>query len=106
MKKYTAYLTSTGTVGKVWTKVLENDFDDIEVVRTAVGTYTITTDGGFPLDKTAPKSDFLIDESGNKFKLVHTDENTMTLTTYAAADIDVLADGVLSNRLVNIEVYD
>lgn len=105
MKKYTAFLTHTGTSEMIWSKVLVNDFD-IELTRTGAGVYTINTDGEFLTDKTIPKERVYLDATGNKYKFTHTSEDVMTITTYAAADLNTPADGVLSEYLVDIEVYD
>jgi hypothetical protein len=97
------FLTQTGSDNPVFTSIV----DTIQGAwaRTTVGTYVLTKTGIFIENKTIPNDDVYIDQVGNLFKINRTDENTMTLLTYAAADTATLADGVLSNRFINIEVY-
>ena len=52
-----------------------------------------------------PVRDAYIDADGNKMVMEWTDMSTLTLKTYAAADTETLADGVLVNQYVNIETY-
>lgn len=97
------FLTQSGTNDPVFTSIV-NTLEGVWA-RTAVGTYTLTKTGAFVQNKTIPNDDIYTDQDGNLFKINRTNENTMTLLTYAAADTDVLADGVLVNRFINIEVY-
>ena len=102
---YTAFLTQVGTAAPVPT-VLKDDLAVPVWSYSAVGTYTLTKSGAFVVDKTVPtKLESYIDNDGNKYTLERTSADVMTLKTYAAADITTLANGVLLNQLVNIEVY-
>lgn len=86
------FVSIVDTLGGVW-------------ARTGVGTYTLTKTGAFVENKTIPNDDVYTDQNGVLFKINRTNENIMTLLTYSSADNEVLADGVLSDRYINIEVY-
>ena len=74
--------------------------------RTSTGTYTLTKTGAFTLNKTIPVDDVYVDQSDNLYKINRTSADVMTLLTYAAVDTTTLDDGVLSNRFINIEVFN
>ena len=97
------FLTQSGTNDPVFTSIT-NTLEGVWA-RTNVGTYTFTKNGTFVANKTIPNDDVYTDQGGNLFKINRTNENVMTLLTYGAADTTILADGVLSNRFINIEVY-
>lgn len=101
---YTAFITQAGTAAPSAT-VLKDDLGAPVWARTGVGTYTLTKSAAFVSNKTVPLDDIYTDQAGNLYKLNRTSADVMTLLTYAAADITVLADDVLSNRFINIEVY-
>ena len=104
-KAYTVFLSQSGTNVPTAT-VLKDDFAVPVWAYSAVGTYTLTKTGAFTVDKTVPtKLESYVDNDGNKYTLERTSADVMTLKTYAAADITTLANGVLLNQLVNIEVY-
>lgn len=98
------FLTQTVTNDPVLTTIK----DTLQGVwaRTAVGTYTLTKIGAFTLNKTIPVDDIYTDQIGNLFKINRTSADVLTLLTYAVADTTVLADGVLSDRFINIEVHN
>jgi len=98
------FLTQTGTNAPVLTAIKDTLLGTW--ARTAVGTYTLTKTGAFTANKTIPVDDIYLDQSGNLFKINRTSADVITLLTYAAADTTVLADAVLSNRFINIEVFD
>jgi hypothetical protein len=97
------FLSQTGTNAPVFTAIK----DTLTGVwaRTAIGTYTYTKTGAFTVNKTIPLDDIYVDQSGNLFKINRTSADVITLLTYASADTTVLADAVLTNRYINIEVY-
>ncbi len=97
------FLTQSGTDNPVFASIT-NTLDGAWA-RTGVGTYTLTKTGIFVENKTIPNDDVYTDQSGNLFKINRTSIDVMTLLTYAAADTAILADSVLSNRFINIEVY-
>lgn len=101
---YTAFLSQSSTSAPTAT-VLLNTIGTITWARTGTGTYTMTCTGAFTNNKTVPISDVYFDAAGNKMTLERTSANVMTLKTYAAADTETLADGVLSNQFFNVEVY-
>ena len=74
--------------------------------RTSTGTYTLTKTGAFTSNKTVPLDDIYTDQTGNLFKINRTSADVITLLTYASTDTTVLADSVLSNRFINIEVFN
>ena len=104
-KYYTAFISQTGTNAPVVTSILKDTIGSPAWARTAAGTYTLTKVGAFTSGKTVPIDDNYIDQSGNLYKLNRTSADVMTLYTYAAADTSVLADSVLANRYINIEIY-
>ena len=97
------FLTQTGTNAPVFTTIK----DTIAGVwaYSTIGTYTLTKTGAFTANKTVPLDDIYTDQTGNLYKINRTSEDVITLLTYAAADTTTLANGVLSNRFINIEVY-
>ena len=97
------FLTQTSTNAPVLTAI--KDTIAGTWARTAIGTYTLTKTGAFTANKTVPLDDIYVDQTGNLFKINRTSADVITLLTYAAADTTVLADGVLSNRFINIEIY-
>lgn len=104
-KKYTVLLTQTSTNHPVVT-ILEDTITGITVARTGVGTYTFTKAGAFVVGKAIPgKAEQFYDKDSNRFVITPTSVNVYTLQTYAAADDQVLADGVLSNQFLNLEIY-
>lgn len=101
---YTAFISQSSTSAPT-ASVLVNTLGTVAWARTGTGTYTMTCTGAFTTGKTIPLSDVYYDAAGNKMTLERTSANVMTLKTYAAADIDTLADGVITNQFVNVEVY-
>jgi len=102
-KIYEGFFTQTGTTAPTG-NVLEDGIGAPVWARTAVGTFTLTKTGAFTSGKTVPVDDVYTDQSGNLYKINRTSANVMTLLTYAAADTTVLADGVLNNRFIHIEI--
>lgn len=98
------FLTQSGSNAPVFTSITNTLLGTW--ARTDVGTYTLTKSGAFALDKTVPVDDVYTDQSGNLYKINRTSDSVITLLTYTAADIEVLADGILNNRYINIEVYN
>lgn len=96
------FLTQTGSNAPVLTAIKDTIVGTW--ARTATGTYTLTKSGAFTINKTIPVDDVYTDQAGNLFKINRTSADVMTLLTYAAVNTAVLADGVLSNRYINIEI--
>lgn len=101
---YSVLLSQSGTDAPV-AKDLDSTMGRIIWKRTGVGTYTANKENGFRQYKTVPVKDAYIDSDGNRMIMEWTDMNTMTLQTFAAADIYTLADDVLNNQFVHIETY-
>lgn len=103
--KYTALLTQSGTDAPLPT-ILEDTIGLPTWARAGVGTYTLTKTGFFVIGKSMPaKAEQYYDKDLNRFVLTPTSANLYTLETFAAADDQTLADGVLTNQYINIEVY-
>ncbi len=103
-KVYTAFITQIGT-GAPTTTILQDTITGLIWTRTAIGTYTLTKTGAFTINKTVPIKDIYTDISGNLLKMVRTNVDTLTLTTYAAVNTTILADDVLIDQYINIEIY-
>jgi hypothetical protein len=104
-KYYTGFITQTGTNAPTIT-ILDDDISSPVWSYSAVGTFLLTKTGAFTVNKTVPsKIDAGYDASGNLFTLERTSADVMTLKTYAAADTSTLANGVLVNQFINIEIY-
>jgi hypothetical protein len=101
---YTAFLTQVGT-GDPEAEVLENTIRGVVWTREAAGTYHLTKVGAFVGGKTVPIKDVAIDIDDNKLTMERLSADVMVLKTYAAADNEVLADDVLADQYVNIEIY-
>jgi hypothetical protein len=103
-KEFTAFVSQTST--DVPTAiVLKNDIGSITFSRISVGIYRILSAGLFTADKTSPIDDIMQDQLGNLYTMTWIDSSTIELRTYAAADITVLADGVLNKRYINIALF-
>ena len=103
LRIYSALLNQIGN--NVISTSFKNDIAAPEWIRTAAGTYTLTKAGAFPSGKTIPvKQENYTDPDGNLFKLIWTSADVMTLKTYAAVNTDILADFVLINRYIYIEI--
>jgi len=98
------FLNQTGTNNPILTAITDTLAGTW--ARTGVGTYTLTKVGAFTANKTVPIDDIYTDQAGNLFKINRTSVDVITLLTYAVANTTVLADGVLVDRFINIEVYN
>lgn len=98
------FLNQTGTNDPVFTTIKDTLLG--VWARTGIGTYTLTKTGAFTLNKTIPIDDIYADQAGNLFKINYTSTDVLTLLTYATDDTTALADGVLSDRFINIEVFN
>jgi hypothetical protein len=98
------FLTQSGTGAPVLTAIEDTILGTW--ARTTTGTYTLTKTGAFTADKTVPVDDVYTDQDGNLFKINKTSADVITILTYASTDTTVLADSVLSNRFINIEVFN
>lgn len=104
--QFTGYFSQTGTNAPTANSILKDSLGTPVWSYSTVGTYLLTKTGAFVANKTVPdKLESYIDNAGNKYTLERTSANVMTLKTYAAADTSVLANGVLSNQFINVEVY-
>lgn len=102
---YTCTLTQVGEADPV-ASVLEDTIGSPVWARTDVGTYTLTKTGAFIVGKSVPKKEEqYYDKDLNRFTLTPTSIDAYTLKTYAAVDDQTLADGVLVDQYINIEVY-
>lgn len=99
-------LSQTGT-GDPEFLIVKDTIKGIDFYRSDVGVYFIDKVDGFPSGKSTPfKKVEYIDPDGNRLTLEPTSESRFTLKTYAAIDTEVLADGVLVNQELNIEVFN
>ena len=104
LKVYSGLLNQAGTAAPVAT-IFKNDVAAPGWIRTAAGTFTLTKAGAFPAGKSIPvKCEEYFDTDGNKFRLTWISADQYKLETFAAINTDVLADGVLVNRSIYIEV--
>ena len=104
-KDYRVLLTQTGTTTPT-PNVLEDDLATPVWSYSSVGTYLLTKAGAFTVNKTLPATIVgYNDVIGNLITLERTSADVMTLKTYAAADTTILANGVLTNQFINIEIY-
>lgn len=106
-RTYKVLLNQASTAAPVATKLVDG-FGGLIWTRTGVGTYRLTKVGAFPNNLnyvTLPKSDVYIDVDDNKFVLTWISADAFELTTYAGTDNTVLADDVLIDRYLNIEMY-
>jgi len=104
VKKYSGFISQIG-IANPTVSLFSNDISAPDWVRVGVGTYTLTKKDAFPTGKTVPIDDTYTDQAGNLFKINRTSADVMTLLTYAATDTTVLADGILTDRFINIEIY-
>lgn len=105
VKVFTGYVTQT-SANTPTVVVLEDTIGNLLWKYEAVGTYSITKQGAFLATKTVPnKAEAYTDADGNLMTLERTDDNRLTLKTYAAADTTVLADGVLTNQYIHFEIF-
>jgi hypothetical protein len=102
-KQYTIHASQTGTAAPT-VKIQANDIGAVVPSRYAAGTYRFTLAGAFPADKTSPVHDCMMDIWGNFLTLQRISADVMELKTYAAANLAVLADGVLNDHYINFTV--
>lgn len=102
--QYVALVSQAGAAVPT-ANVLENAIGAITISKVGVGTFNFVSAGLFTADKTVPYDDIMQDQLGNLYTLNWIDVNTIQLKTYAAADITVLADGVLNKRYICFKVY-
>jgi len=98
------FLTQTGTDAPLFTAI--EDTIGGTWAYSSTGTYTLTKTNAFTLNKTVPVDDIYIDQSDNLYKINRTSADIMTILTYASTDTTTLANGVLLNRFINIEVFN
>jgi len=104
-KVFSCFLTQTLLTDPTYI-TLENNLGAITLARTGVGTYTINSAGLFIADKTTPNANtelFVDPVTGDKFTAVWTSASVITLTTSTSGD--VLTDGLLTKRFIEIKVY-
>jgi len=106
-KKYTVFISQEGTSAPTINSLLKDDIENPVWEYSSVGTFTLTKTGKFITNKTVPgaNKESYTDNVGNLMTMEWTSENVMTLKTYAAADTTVLANSVLVNQYINIEIY-
>jgi len=104
-KNYTVTLTQSGSSAPFAT-ILDDMVTGVTLARTSAGVYTLTKTGSWTAGKTMPLNDIFIDEPGNIYRLEWISADVMRLTTYSYLDTTVPADGVLSNRLITIQIYN
>ena len=86
--------------------VFESTIGVIVVTRSEVGTTLFTKAGAFPQGKCSPASAVVgYTAAGDKLVLTPVSDDVYKLETYAAVDTEVLADGVLVNQEIIIEIY-
>lgn len=105
-KIYRVLLNQTGTANAVAT-VLEDSVTGVVITRSGVGTSLFTKVGAFVVGKALPSTliDYTDAATGNRLVLTPVSADVYKLETYAAANTAVLADGVLTNQELNIEIY-
>lgn len=103
---WTAFLNQTGTANAT-AQILSESLYGVVISRGGVGTTLLTKVGGFPAGKSVPKKilSHTDEVTGDKFVLTPVSEDVYKLETYAAVNTDVLADGVLVDFYLNLEVY-
>ena len=111
-KRYIAKMTQSSTNAPVLTVVLNEltpEKTPVAVAYSSTGVYTLILEGAFPAAQTSIKTS--MNDGGNgTVRASITDDDTITLTTKAAQTLDtvlvapVVADGVLSDCLIEIEV--
>lgn len=99
-KVYTALLTQASTSDPVST-VLENTIGTINITRSGTGSYSITSDGLFTLNKTTfditPIQGFIKQNSLSNI-------NTIAFETKSTSDVS--SDGLLTSKKLEIRVYN
>jgi hypothetical protein len=101
---YTAFISHAGTDAPT-AIVVENGIGEVVWSYVSAGVYHLTLVGAFVSGKTAPIDDIMMDQIGNVYTLNRISADIMELKSYAAANLSVTANGVLSSRYINIEVY-
>lgn len=106
LKYYTAFISQTGVTAPIVSSLLQDDISNPIWSYSAVGTFLLTKIGAFTLNKTVPKGIVeAYDVAGNRFTLERTSADVMTLKTYAAVNTTVLANGVITDQYINIQIY-
>jgi len=106
VNQYTGYFSQVGTNAPTVVSMLKDTLNSPVWSYSAVGVFLLTKIGAFVTTKTVPdKIEVYTDNDGNKYTLERTSSDIMTLKTYAAIDTEVLANDVLLNQFINIEVF-
>ena len=103
-KSWAAFVTQQAQSNPV-AIVLENTIGNITLTRVSTGTYNITSNNLFTVDKTVPIDDIMSDANKNIYKMTRIDSNVIRLETYRFPNTTVLSDDVLNKRYINIVVY-
>jgi hypothetical protein len=103
--RYHVFISQASTAAPTVISTLEDNIPSPVWTRSAAGTYPLTKAGAFKSGKTTPYKAVGYDESGNKMVAQWISEDVIVLTTYAAADLETPADGILSMTEFNVEVY-
>ena len=107
-RTYVAYISQSGYGAPTEDIILQDDFSSLTWSYSDVGIYTVTKGGAFSIaNKCIPnKITSFIDAVGNLITLERTSANSLTLKTYAASDISILSNNVLSGQIIEITVYN
>jgi hypothetical protein len=103
-KVYIVKISQAGTAAPT-VEILKDTLTGVVLARTSAGNYTLTKAGAFTANKTRPEKDNYTDADGNYYKITRTSADVMTLETFAAADTETHADGILNNQDLTIEIY-
>jgi len=101
---YHCFLTQTSTNAPV-ANILKNTIGESTWSYEDVGTFLVTTVGKYIEGKTTPFEAIGYDIYGNKITAEWVSVNSIRIKTYAVADLEVLANGVLSNQEFIINVF-
>lgn len=104
-KRYSCFIAQDGVAAPIPT-VLEDELGGPVWSRTAVGTYLLTKVDAFTEDKTVPKRRAMTTVDGHKITIEWVDKDKMSIKTYDAVDLEVLADDVMALEDICIEVFD
>lgn len=102
---YHVFLTQSGTDAPT-AAVLKDTVTGIVLTRSATGTTLFTKVGAFTVGKSVPKKVVqYFDNDGNRLVLTPVSADVYKLETYAAADTETLADDILIDQELYLEIY-
>lgn len=104
---YHVFISQAGTAVATTTPLGDNSLTGVVISRTGVGTTLLTKEGAFPVGKAVPKIPVAAYTlTGAKLLLTPVSEDAYKLETFSAEDNEALADDILTDQELYIEIFN